>query len=51
MTLRFLFADIMQMRQMNCLLRLKHYRWEMCGVRTDRSEEDFASLCSVTLIF
>ena len=30
--------------------RLRHYRWEMCGVQTDRSADVTASLCSVTLI-
>ena len=29
---------------------LRRYRWEMCGVQTDRSADVTASLCSVTLI-
>ncbi len=31
--------------------RLRHYRWEMCGVLTDRREAVTVSSCSVILIF
>ena len=32
------------------LVHLRRYRWEMCGLQTDRSADVTVSLCSVTLI-
>ena len=42
----FLSQDTMQIMRMNCRLRLRHFRWEMCGERIVRREDAFVSLCS-----